>query len=86
MRVIKNPERKDWKKLLARPVMDTLSLDETVRKVLGMIKKNGDEAVRKYTERVDHVRLDRNIVSKEEKVAAVKMIDVELKDAIKLAS
>ncbi len=86
MRIINNPDRKDWKKLMARPLMDTASLDDTVKKVLGMIKTNGDEAVLKYTERFDHVRLESNIVSKEEKAAAIKLVDTELKDAIKLAS
>ena len=66
MRVIKYPDKKDWNELLARPVIDTISLDETVRKVLDKVKNTGDEAVLKYTERFDHVKLESNIVSKEE--------------------
>lgn len=85
MRVIKKPDRKDWKQLLARPVMDNLSLDDTVNKVLDKIKKDGDEAVLKYTERFDHVRLESNIVSKEEKAAAIKLVKEELKEAITVA-
>ena len=86
MRVIKYPDRKDWKKLLARPVIETRSLDDIVSRVLDDIKKNGDEAVLKYTEKFDHVRLESNIVSKEEKASAIKRVDADLKNAIKLAS
>ncbi len=86
MRIINYPDRKDWKKLLARPAIDTHSLDETVKKVLDDIKKSGDEAVLKYTEMFDHVRLDTNIVSEEEKASAIKLVDADLKNAMKLAS
>ncbi|MBN2522695.1 MAG: histidinol dehydrogenase [Bacteroidales bacterium] len=86
MRIIKNPNRKEWKDLLSRPAIDTAYLDNTVRKVLDNIKKDGDEAVLRYTEKFDHVKLDSNIVSKEERVSALKMVDSELKSAMKLAS
>lgn len=86
MRVIKYPDSKDWNELLARPVIDIRSLDAIVNKVIDDVIKNGDEAVLKYTEKFDHVRLDSNIVSKEEKAYAIKLVDKGLKDAIKLAS
>ncbi len=86
MRIIKNPDRKEWKNLLSRPAIDIAYLDNTVRKVLDNIKKDGDEAVLRYTEKFDHVKLDSNIVSKEERVSALKMVDAELKSAMKLAS
>ncbi|MBA7585426.1 Histidinol dehydrogenase [subsurface metagenome] len=86
MRVINYPDKKEWQKLLIRPVFETHSLDESVRKVLENVKKNGDEAILKYTEKFDHIRLDSYIVSKEEKVAALKLVDTELKKAMELAS
>ncbi len=86
MRIIKNPNRKEWKNLLTRPAIETSYLDNTVRKVLDNIKKDGDETVLRYTEKFDHVRLDSNIVSKEERASALKMVDAELKSAMKLAS
>jgi histidinol dehydrogenase len=86
MKVIKYPPREVWKTLLERPVIENESLEDTVKKVLEKVRNGGDEAVLKYTERFDHVRLESNIVSKGEAASAGKLIDDELKDAIKLAS
>jgi histidinol dehydrogenase len=86
MEIIKYPKKKDWPQLLARPIFETQSLEETVRSILEDVRKNGDVAVLKYTSKFDQTNLASIEVSEEEKETASQLIDNELKDAIKLAT
>ena len=74
-----------WEDLLARPVIDTRSLEETVSGILAEVKEKGDEAVRQFTLQFDKVSLDNLEVSGEEMEEAASGIDPALKDAILLA-
>ncbi len=85
MQVIKYPEREKWASILARPVYDSTSLFDTVQKVLDDVRKNGDSAVKKYTNQFDKVDLDILEVSKEEIAEAEKLVSVNLKQAIEMA-
>ena len=86
MKIYRYPEIKDWPSLMARPVLDTGSLDDLVRKVLQRVKNEGDQAVRDYTEEFDKVKLLDFAVSEEEKAEAESLLSSELKNAIQLAS
>jgi histidinol dehydrogenase len=86
MEIIKYPERNSWSQILKRPVLETQSLDETVRSVMYDVRDNGDAAVRKYTEKFDKAILNSIEVSEEEKRIALSLIDKNLVNAIKLAS
>ena len=55
MKIINNPHRKNWTKLLKRPTFTTTSLEGTVKEVFDEVKKNGDNALRKYTQRFDNI-------------------------------
>ena len=76
------PAATDWEKIAARPHLDTQQLAEVVKDVLADIKANGDEAVRKYESKFDHVELDTLKVRADEINEAEGLIDDELKNAL----
>lgn len=81
MQVIINPEKKIWKEILKRPVIDTTSLESTVRRILNDVKENGDKALINYTEQFDKVKLTSLKVSAEE----IEQACNGLNDALKLS-
>ena len=85
MNIIRYPKREDWACITERPQLDTSTLNATVSNILGDIKANGDEAVRKYEEMFDHVRLDSLAVSENEIEEAWNSVPAELRQAIELA-
>ena len=85
MQLIKYPERTKWKELLKRPVIDNLSLEKTVTKILQDVKQFGDLSVKKYTLQFDKADLPEIAVSKKEFTEAAKLVSKELKEAIQLA-
>ena len=86
MKIFRYPERKEWKKLLLRPVIDTQSIDELVRKVIQDIKDRGDRALAEYTVKFDQVNLHNFKVSEKEISEAENLVDARLKQSIELAS
>ena len=76
------PAATDWEKIAARPHLDTQQLAEVVKDVLADIKANGDEAVRKYESKFDHVELDSLKVRADEINEADGLIDDELKNSL----
>ncbi len=85
MKLIKYPTKESWKQLLKRPAFDSTSLETTVQEVLADIKENGQAAVHKYTLQFDKVNIENVLVSKDEFLAAEKLISDELKQAIQIA-
>lgn len=86
MQIIRYPEKDTWGELLKRPVFDTRQLEYTVSAILGDVKENGDEALRRYTEQFDKVSLDDILVSAEEFEAADAALEESLKSAIRTAA
>ena len=85
MKTIINPDRKDWLKLTARPVIKLDTLNSIVNNVFDDVCKNGDKAVRKYTKTFDKADLKTLSVNKKTIEKASFKISEELKAAIKLA-
>lgn len=85
MHIIKYPKREEWEKIVERPHLDVSKLNATVEAVLGDVKTNGDDAVKKYEEMFDHAHLDSLAVTPEEMVEARQLVDPKLIDALKLA-
>ena len=85
MKIINNPSKKDWNKILERPTKTVDDIKGIVNEVFADIQKNGDTAVAKYTQKFDGVSLENNIVSKEEIKEAISIVSNDLKEAIKLA-
>ena len=86
MKIFRYPDKKEWSAILARPIIDLQSLDKIVNSILLDVKRNGDTAVRQYSEKFDKVIIDSFKVTEEEIGRAEKLVDDELKAAIKLAS
>ena len=86
MKRIRYPDKSEWPALLARPMIDTTKLDTIVLEVLAHVRKDGDKAIRKFTEKFDNVRLDNFLVSDHEKTLAENSINNELRQAIDLAA
>ena len=57
MNIVRYPERSEWQKLVERPHLDISKLNDTVASVLADIKKRGDDAVKGYELKFDHVDL-----------------------------
>ena len=85
MNIIRYPERKDWSKIVERPHLDVSQLNETVASVLSDVKKRGDDAVKGYELKFDHVDLPMLTVSEAEMEEAERLVESELKAAIQLA-
>jgi histidinol dehydrogenase len=85
MEVIKYPLKESWNSILKRPTFDTRELENKVQAVLDDIKKNGINAVKKYTLEFDKVDLSDITISVEEMNQAESLISEDLKKAIQLA-
>ena len=85
MNIIRYPEKKDWSKIVERPHLDVSKLNETVASVLADVKKRGDDAVKGYELKFDHVDLPSLAVSEAEMEEAERLVDNDLKAAIQLA-
>ncbi len=85
MRIIKYPSRDDWKEIIERPRLDVSQLNATVANVLQDIRLKGDEAVKFYEEKFDHVKLSSLAVPADEMEEAGRLVSQELKDALTLA-
>lgn len=85
MQVIRFPEKKEWKRILSRPAMDTRLLETRVTDILSEVKERGDEALRKFSLLFDKVSLNNIEVSSNEMDEAVAAVDEQLKKAIEQA-
>lgn len=85
MEIIKYPNPDEWNKLIKRPALDVSSLFGTVQKVLDEVHTQGDEAVKKYGEQFDKVKISDLLVSETEINEAETLVDSELKEAILIA-
>lgn len=86
MKVFRNPDRKKWPAILARPVQDFRSLFPQVREILDEVKDRGDKALLEYTEKFDKVSLVNIEVDQDEIMTAADKINKVLKQAIHVAA
>ena len=75
MNIFRYPSRDEWQTIVKRPQMDVSSLNEVVNGVLADIRTNGDEAVRRYEKKFDHVCLNELQVTEEEMKEAELLVD-----------
>jgi histidinol dehydrogenase len=86
MQTFKLPGRSEWKKLLARPVIEAAALEQKVKLILDDVKNEGDTAVKRFTKQFDGIELDDLLVNETEINAAEKELSIELKQAIQQAA
>ena len=85
MNIIKYPSREQWAEIIERPHLDVTQLNQTVAAVLADVRQRGDEAVKGYELKFDHVDLDILAVSDEEMAETEALVSAELREAISLA-
>ena len=85
MNIIKYPTREQWVEIVERPHLDVTELNQTVASVLADVRQRGDEAVKGYELKFDHIDRDTLAVTDEEMEEAEKLVSVELRQAIELA-
>ncbi|MBQ8711690.1 MAG: histidinol dehydrogenase [Prevotella sp.] len=85
MNIIKYPARSEWASIVERPHLDVTELNQTVANVLADIKVRGDEAVKGYELKFDHIDLDTLAVSEKELEEAESLISDDLRQALELA-
>lgn len=85
MNIIKYPTREEWPSIVSRPHLDVTELNNTVACVLADVKARGDEAVKGYELKFDHIDLDSLVVSQKEMDEAEKLVSPQLREAIELA-
>lgn len=85
MNIIKYPAREEWASIVERPHLDVSELNQMVANVLTDIKTRGDEAVKGYELKFDHIDLDSLAVSEKEMNDAEMQVSTELRNAIEQA-
>ncbi|MGM5471392.1 histidinol dehydrogenase [Flavobacteriaceae bacterium LMO-SS05] len=85
MKIIENPQQKDWQKLLRRPTQTIENIENTVVQIFDDVKRNGDKAIAKYTAMFDGVTLESIVVNEREIQEAASQVSDDLKQAIKTA-
>lgn len=85
MKIIKYPHISDYQEICSRPRIDTTTLNGVVNEVLSDIRQRGDDAVKAYELKFDHVEIKELRVTESEIEEAYRTIDCELRDAIQLA-
>lgn len=85
MKIINNPHKNEWPKILKRPTQTINDIQDTVNQIFEDVKKDGDKAIAKYTQKFDGVSLKSNSVGNQEIDDAISKISTDLKNAIKNA-
>ncbi|MBP5355340.1 MAG: histidinol dehydrogenase [Prevotella sp.] len=85
MKIIRYPERGEWKKIVERPHLDVSQLNAIVKSVLDDIRANGDKAVMAYEEKFDHVKLSSLVVSEAEIDEAMTLVSEDLLSSLRTA-
>jgi len=86
MKIIKNPQTKDWEEILKRDNIDFSELEPTVNQILCDVKNHKDIAIQKLSRKFDGISFMNMKVSKQEFDEVDDKICYELKNAIIMAS
>ena len=85
MKTVKNPSSSTWNSLCSRPEVKREDLEELVGNILDDVRKNGDEALLRYSKKFDNIELKQLEVTDEDIEKAIKQVPDDLKEAIALA-
>ena len=85
MKKIIAPKRETWEELLERPTLTFKDIEGSAQQIFDEVRRNGDNAVSKYTKLFDGIDLCSLLVSEEEIAGAKDLISNELQEAIQLA-
>ena len=85
MRIVVQPQKQEWKRLLQRPYVDNTAVVDKVKDILEAVKKKGDEAIVRFTKNFDGVELEHLLVTDAEINEAIADVPQELQQAIQVA-
>lgn len=85
MKFVSYPKIEDWQDLLKRPTQTVEDIEDTVKQIFSEVDSKGDEAIKKYTELFDGIKLNQLEVSNLEIKESETLVSEELKQAITLA-
>ena len=85
MKIYTEPLSENWASILARPAMESDSLNKQVQAILDTVKKDGDKALIQLSEKFDGVSLKNIQVEADEFTQAATQLSLELKKAIQIA-
>lgn len=85
MKTIKYPNKNTWSELLKRPTQTVNDIESTVNQIFEDVQRNGDTAIKKYTNLFDGADLQSNLVTAQEIEEASSKLSPELKAAINQA-
>lgn len=85
MQIINNPNKNTWRDILKRPTQTIGDIEGIVNEVFNEVRKKGDDAIKKYTEKFDGIALDNNVVTETEIKQAIAQVPQNLQNAIKQA-
>jgi histidinol dehydrogenase len=85
MKKILNPGRVEWDSICKRPTLPGNDVQKAVEDIFYDIKKNGDSAVKKYSNFFDGVTINDIRVTESEIEQAASLIPIDLKEAIEVA-
>ncbi|WP_167618216.1 histidinol dehydrogenase [Maribellus sediminis] len=86
MKTYINPPESSWPEILKRPMFDVSELYGKVQEILNEIRREGDQALRRFTAKFDGTELEDFQITEAELAEAEKVVDDSLKSAIKLAA
>ncbi len=82
MKIIDSPNKENWSEVLKRPTQTVDDIEGIVSDVFNDVIKNGDQAIKAYTQRFDGVDMSSNIVTQERIQNAIKNVPEALQNAI----
>ncbi|MBN8588449.1 MAG: histidinol dehydrogenase [Rhodothermia bacterium] len=85
MRIVINPPPTSWPTLLTRPALDIKVITEKVSPILEAVRREGDAALRGFTEQFDGVAQQDLLVREAEFTTAIPQVSPELQAAIRTA-
>ncbi len=85
MKVIVNPERRDWDEITRRALPDDQAIGARVEKIIARVRKEGDWALTELAREIDGVELTRVDVGMDQIEAAAGLVDEDLKKAIEMS-
>nr|WP_314490845.1 histidinol dehydrogenase [uncultured Chryseobacterium sp.] len=80
-----NPDRETWFELTKRPVFKKQETSETIREIFSEVGQDGDQALIRFSEKFDAVKIDELSLTQEEINLSVDLIAEDLKVAIQVA-
>jgi histidinol dehydrogenase len=86
MEIIKYPNESELKKALKRPEFDFSKLEKSVKRIIKLVQTKGDQAIISLTKKFDKAKISNLQISASEIDNSEKVLDTELKNAIKIAA